>query len=176
MIFETFSHRDKIANRLDAQFSPIPFIVLPMALDPAHLPDDIVSLKAMLIAADKRAFDAEARAKDLDAEIENLKLAIAKMQHDKFGASSERSSRLLDQLELRLGELVEQVAQNAAADAIAALAATPSQPDEPERRQHRRPARRPLPEHLPRERVMYPAPSICPCCSGTAFRKLGADE
>ncbi|MFD2184982.1 IS66 family transposase, partial [Rhodoplanes azumiensis] len=36
------------------------------------------------------------------------------------------------------------------------------------------PARRPLPEHLPRERIVHPAPSACPCCGG-ALRKLGED-
>jgi|SRR5262245_16817067 len=91
-----------------------------MTLDPAQLPDDVVSLKAMLIAANKWALDAEARTKDHDAEIENLKLTIAKLQHDKFGPSSERGARLLDQLELRPGELVESVAQTAATEEIAA--------------------------------------------------------
>ena len=47
-----------------------------MTLDPAQLPDDIVSLKAMLIAAAHRV-------NDLDAEIENLKLTIAKLQHER---------------------------------------------------------------------------------------------
>ena len=69
-----------------------------MVLDPAALPDDVAALKAMLIAADKRAVVAEARAHDLDAEIETLKLTIAKLQHDRFGNSSERTSVLMDQL------------------------------------------------------------------------------
>jgi transposase len=38
----------------------------------------------------------------------------------------------------------------------------------------RKPARRPLPEHLPRERVVYPVPSACPRCGG-ALHKLGED-
>jgi transposase len=38
----------------------------------------------------------------------------------------------------------------------------------------RKPARRPLPEHLPRERVVYPMPTSCPCCGG-ALHKLGED-
>ena len=57
-----------------------------MALDPALLPDDIVALKAMLVAADRHA-------RDLDAEIETLKLTIAKLQHERFGPSSERARR-----------------------------------------------------------------------------------
>ena len=38
----------------------------------------------------------------------------------------------------------------------------------------RKPARRPLPEHLPRERIVYPAPCTCPKCGGPV-RKLGED-
>jgi transposase len=41
--------------------------------------------------------------------------------------------------------------------------------------ERRQPARRPLPEHLTRERIVYPAPSACPCCGGTTLRKIGED-
>ena len=37
-----------------------------------------------------------------------------------------------------------------------------------------KPARRPLPEHLPRESIVYPTPSACPCCGG-ALHKIGED-
>jgi transposase len=40
--------------------------------------------------------------------------------------------------------------------------------------ERRKPARRPLPEHLPRERIVYPSPSACPCCGGS-LHKLGED-
>ena len=142
-----------------------------MTLDPAQLPDDIVSLKAMLIAAAHRV-------NDLDAEIENLKLTIAKLQHEQFGPSSERGARLLDQLELQLGELVERRAQETTADEIAEV-----QADSPDGRgdapatsrpPRRKPARRPLPENLPRERRVEPSPAACPCCGGK-LRKLGED-
>jgi len=148
-----------------------------MALDPSQLPDDIVSLKAMLIAADRRVAEAEKHERDLDAEIENLKLTIAKLQHDKHGPSSERA-RLLDQMELQLGELVEHVAQAATADEIAAAQSQPSQRDGEQvprsKPPRRKPARRPLPETLPRERRVEPSPSACPCCGGK-LRKLGED-
>ena len=138
-----------------------------MALDPAELPNDVASLKAMLIAAVHKV-------DDLDAEIENLKLTIAKLQHVKFGNSSERTSALMDQLELQLGELVERRAQEKAADEIAAQATGPNTTkSEPPKR--RVPARRPLPEHLPRERVVHPVPSACPCCGSNRLRKLGED-
>jgi len=40
--------------------------------------------------------------------------------------------------------------------------------------ERRKPARRPLPEHLPRERVIYPVPAACPCCGGV-LHKIGED-
>ena len=135
-----------------------------MAFDPAQLPDDIASLKAMLIEENKRATEAEARASDLDAEIENLKLQIAKLRHARFGNSSERTSVLMDQLELQLGELVERRAQETAASEIAAQKAPASGKAAPKQRSI--PARRPLPDHLPRERVVLPSPQTCPCCGG----------
>jgi transposase len=155
-----------------------------MAVDPSQLPDDVTTLKALLIAAERRAADAERTAadaekkkRDLAAEIETLKLTIAKLQHDRFGPSSERA-RLLDQLELQLGELVEHVAQAATADEIAAAQAQTSQSDDqhaPTSKPPRRtPARRPLPETLPRERHVEPSPTSCPCCGGR-LRKLGED-
>lgn len=145
-----------------------------MAVDPAELPDDVASLKALLIAATKRAADAEARALDLDAEIETLKLTIAKLQHDTHGNSSERTSVLMDQLELQLGELIERRAQEKTADEIAAAQSPASSPARPETPKRRKPARRPLPAHLPRERIVLPSPSACPCCGGR-LRKLGED-
>ena len=138
-----------------------------MAIDPAELPDDIAALKALLIAA-------SIKVDDLDAEIENLKLTIAKLQHDQYGKSSERTSVLMDQLELQLGELVERRAQEKTADEIAA-AQNPNNATKPEApRQHQKPARRPLDPKLPRERRVEPTPIACPCCGGR-LRKLGED-
>jgi transposase len=144
-----------------------------MALDPAQLPDDVAALKAMLIEENRRAAEAEARAGDLDAEIENLKLTIAKLRLARFGNSSERTSVLLDQLELQLGELVERRAQQTAASEIAGLQA-PALGAAAPRQRRSIPARRPLPDHLPRERVVLPSPEACPCCGGR-LRKLGED-
>ena len=134
-------------------------------LDPATLPDDIATLKAMLGASEHRAEKAEARALDLDGLVAHLKLTIAKMRHDTFGASSERGAKLLDQMELQLADLVETVTEGKVAAAIATPVPTP----EPVQK----PARRPLPPHLPRERVVHPTASVCAC--GGHLRKLGED-
>lgn len=53
--------------------------MLRMRLDPAQLPDDVATLKAMVIAAEKKA-------SDRGLEIEALKLTIAKLQRNRFGA------------------------------------------------------------------------------------------
>jgi hypothetical protein len=42
------------------------------------------------------------------------KLRLAKLRHDRFGASSERNRKLIDQLELELGELVAAASVDAA--------------------------------------------------------------
>jgi len=137
-----------------------------MTLDPAELPDDIATLKAMLIASTARAETLKARVDDRDAVIANLKLTIAKLQRDRFGASSERGAKLLDQLELQLAELEEAVAQ----DRVAHPQFASSEKPEPQK-----PARRPLPDHLPRERHVHPGPDACASCGGEHLRKLGED-
>ena len=136
-----------------------------MTLDPAQLPDDVATLKALLAASEQRAEKAEARTLDLDAQIAHLKLTIAKMRRDAFGSSSEHGTKLIEQMELQLGELVETVTEaKVAAEIAMPVAVVPDQ----------KPARRPLPDQLPRERVVYPAAATCPCCGGQ-LRKLGED-
>jgi transposase len=125
----------------------------------APLPDDVETLKALLLA--------ERQMHRL--EIEKLEHTIAKLRHQRFGQSAERGA-LLDQLELQLFELEE----NAAQAETAAQVANPAETVTVASFDRRKPARRPLPEHLPRERVVHPAPSCCPCCGGT-LHKLGED-
>jgi Transposase C of IS166 homeodomain len=98
---------------------------------PTHdsLPDDIATLKAMVIAAQAARLEAEAMARNAEAEvrarelvIEQMKFAIAKLRHERFGQSSERGA-VLEQLELRLADMEEDAAQAEAAAQMAANAA-----------------------------------------------------
>ena len=41
--------------------------------------------------------------------------------------------------------------------------------------ERRRPARKPFPEHLPRERVVIEAPAACSCCGSVRIVKMGED-
>ena len=47
----------------------------------------------MLLAERAARLDAQAEARTWALEIEKLKLIIAKLRHERFGASSERSAR-----------------------------------------------------------------------------------
>ena len=67
---------------------------------------EIAALRAAL--AEERA--ARTRA---EAEIEHLKLLIAKLRRERYGQSSERGRHLLDQLELQLEELETAAGENA---------------------------------------------------------------
>ena len=130
-----------------------------------NLPDDMDALRAALLAERTARREAEARATGAEAMIAHLKLLIAKLQRDRFGPTSERSRRLLDQLELQLEELE--------ADAAEAEAKRPEPGAETRSTGPRaKPVRGPLPAHLPRERVVIPGPTECPCCQGK-LSKLG---
>ena len=143
----------------------------------AALPDDVDALKAALLAARANVARVTAEATAALAEqssnralIAHLKLQIEKLNRDRFGPRSERTARLLDQMELQLEELEaaatedELAAETAAAKTTSVAAFTRA-----------RPARRPFPEHLPRERVVIPGPAACTCCGGTRLSRLGED-
>lgn len=144
-------------------------------------PDDIAALRAALAEAQARADAAErkaalveaeflqarARASSVEALIAHLKLEIERLQRELRGRRSERTARLLDQLELELEELEAKATE----DELAAEAAPAAQKDGGAPR--RRPSRKPFPDHLPRERVVVPAPTSCPCCGSGRLAKLG---
>jgi transposase len=144
----------------------------PLPADLAEAHAMILALRAARLAAEAEAAAANRRERVLDLEIERLKLEIARLRRQRFGTSSERSARL-EQLELALTELQETAAEAAAGGKLCEAERSPSgagcrTPTS------RKPARRPLPEHLPRTRLVYPAPVACPCCGG-AVRKLGEE-
>jgi transposase len=146
---------------------------------PDSLPNDLATAHAMILAQREALIVAQAKAENAEAEarhrallIEQMKFTIAKLKHERFGQSSERSA-VLEQLELQLADMEEDASQAEAAAQLATAAAA-SQKVEIRAFERRKPARRPLPEHLPRERVVYPSPSACSCCGGV-LHKLGED-
>ena len=123
----------------------------------------------MILVQREMLAEARSEAKVWVLEIERLKLMLAKARREKFGQSSERGKQLIEQLELAIVDLEEAQAEEEAKAKIAA----PEKQREPRERTGIKPARRPLPENLPRERIVYPAPCACGKCGGVNLRKLG---
>ena len=109
-------------------------------------------------------------------EIEKLKLQIAKLRRMQFGRSSERITRQIAQLEMRLEELETGAAEDAAKTAAEAEAEA-SEPLPPIR-ERTKPKRQPLPDHLPRREVVHQpvddGACKCPDC-GKGMARLGED-
>jgi transposase len=147
------------------------------------LPDDAEALKALLTLALQKADAAEQRAAVVEAELANaralasateamiahLKLQNAKLRREQYGASAERTERLLAQFELGYEDLEVDAAEDELAAEFAAAKTTTISAFE------RKPVRKPFPEHLPRERVVVSAPCSCPACGSDRLSRLGED-
>jgi len=127
--------------------------------------ETIAALTAALSTEREARQQAEARASGAETLVAYYKLLIAKLRREQYGQSSERSRKLLDQLELQLEEAAASTAEDEIA--VAAAGSTTVQPFT-----RKKPVRAPFPAHLPRERVVIPSPSACPCCGGR-LAKLG---
>jgi transposase len=104
-----------------------------------------------------------------EREIEHLQLLLAKLHRMQFGRKSEKLQRQIEQLELRLDELESNRSEKE--PTLPELTSLPASAT-PARG---KPARRALPDHLPREtRRHEPKETVCPQCQGE-LRKLGED-
>jgi transposase len=125
--------------------------------DLANLPDDIDALKRIIQDMAQSAVAAK-------IEIEKLRCELARLKRAQFGRSSEKLGSAIAQLELAIETLEEDQAEQLAATAPAVAAII----------ENAKPARRPLPDHLPRDDVILVAPCACPGCGGP-LRKIGTD-
>src|ERR1051325_3363259 len=148
-----------------------------MAVPREDLPEEVDALRAALLAERARAARVEAelavaraKASDDEALIAHQRLQIEKLTRQLYGPRSERTVRLVDQMELAFEELEssasedEIAAERAVAKTTNVVAFT-----------RKRPARQPFPDHLPRERVVELGPTTCLCCGSPRLRKLGED-
>lgn len=114
------------------------------------LPRDTTTLQAMVVAQ--------------QAEIEHLKLIIAKLRRMQFGQRSEKIDEMVGQLELALEELEAGKAERAGLTKPPPAAEAPGIP-----------VRKPLPDHLPRDTLVHaPEAACCPDCGGH-LKPLGED-
>ncbi|HEX5325542.1 MAG TPA: IS66 family transposase [Acetobacteraceae bacterium] len=103
-----------------------------------------------------------------EALIAKLRFQLARYRRAEFGRSSEKLEREAEQLELAIETLeTDQAERLAAASPIIAAAIEAAV-------ESRKPARRALPDHLPREDKLHAAPHACPGCGG-ALRRIGDD-
>src|ERR1700730_1831432 len=126
--------------------------------------------KANAAVAKAEAANAQADLSSSEALIAHLKLAIEKLRRELYGTRSERTARLLDQMELQLEDLEASATEDELAAENAARRTQTVKSFE-----RKRPARKPFPDHLPRERVVIATPESCPCCGSAKLSKLGED-
>jgi transposase len=122
-------------------------------LEADALPETTEELRALVL-------EQRAALRERDGIIERLKAQLAWLRRQQFGRSSEKIEREIAQLELQLEDLEESSSARAAARS----------PD----RAVARPARHPLPDHLPREEIVHEPACSCPAC-GSPLRRLGED-
>jgi transposase len=128
-----------------------------MTIAVAELPNDIDALKRIIGTMAVEAVAAR-------TEIEKLRSQLARLTRAQFGRSSEKHAAAVAQLELAIETLETDQAERLASGPAKTTGIVEGV----------RPARRPLPEHLPREEISHPAPCACPTCGGV-LRKIGTD-
>src|SRR5262245_50185203 len=106
-------------------------------------------------------------------EAEKLKAQLAKLRRERFGASSERIEREIEQFELALEEVEATKAEITApttaastAEASDDLPASASSADNKKKR-------RQLPPELPRHDIVHAPTGVCKACGGTELRRVG---
>ncbi|MDX2289108.1 MAG: IS66 family transposase [Hyphomicrobiaceae bacterium] len=145
-----------------------------MSLSIDELPNDVESLKALLLAVHAASQAAEARAASLAVEVDRLTARAERLDHivsvlrrAQFGRRSERISEA--QIELALEDVETQHGtEDAAAEKTSDIIRA-------EGSKARRANRGHLPTHLPREEIVIePEAKACPCCGG-ALHVIGED-
>jgi transposase len=142
-----------------------------VTIAPEALPDEPAALKRIIAAMARDAVNAQ-------AEIAKLKFQLARYRGPsahglvpwgaEFGRSSEKLAREAEQLELAIETLESDQAERLTMAFPEAAGVVESAVEA------QKPARRPLPDHLPREEVFHPADHACPSCGG-ALRRIGED-
>ena len=142
-----------------------------------NMPDDPVALKALVAAQQAEIAQMAATLRAHDLLVQALRIRIAKLKKQKFGASSEKIEREIEQLELVLEDL--QIATAEADDASSTEEDETLEQDPPLEEAgvapQKTPRRRPrVSKDTPRERRELDPGENCPDCGGD-LRVLGED-
>src|SRR5260370_8304894 len=123
---------------------------------------DREALRALLLAEHQERIATHQQLLRRESEIEHLKLLLSQLRRMQFGRKSEKRERQIETLELRLEDLQQVQAAEETAPSSEHPASEASQPTA-----KAKPARRPLPEHLPRQTQTHvPKATVCPDCGG----------
>jgi transposase len=129
----------------------------------AARPDELHALQTLVLEQQRQISRHQTELAAREAEIEHLKLIIAKLRRMEFGRRSERMTEMIGQFELSLEELEGTCAEAPPVAESPATEVTPS------------PHHSPLPAHLPRERIEHvPEAKCCPSCGGE-LKHLGEE-
>lgn len=129
----------------------------------ADLPNDIEALRTIIVTQARLLAERAERLVSHETLIEKLKAQLAVLKRARYGTSSEKVDRAIAQLELALEDIEAAAAETA-----------PVSPIAPNDAPKARPARAPLPDHLPRHDVLHEAGNCtCPTCGGHDFLKAG---
>jgi len=129
---------------------------------PIELPDDVETLKRLVIESYREVEAARAALISEQLQVEKLRFQVACLKRSRYGRSSEQLDTQIAQLELTIEDLE-------ASQAELASSTRTVQPGVPIK-----PARRPLPPELPREQIVHAAACTCPDCGGE-LRPAGED-
>src|SRR3954454_22341905 len=112
---------------------------------------DVAQVRALELRAE--AANVRAQLSDTTALIVHLELRIEKLKRELYGQRSERTARLVEQLELELEDLVAAATEDELAAQAAAAATSQVRPFT-----RKRPVRKTWPDDIERERVVIEAP------------------
>ena len=136
------------------------------------LSNDPVVLRAMIVAERAKTAKLAASVQAYEALVQALKIRIARLKRQKFGASSEKINREIEQLELALEDLqVEIAASDTSQDDDQADGETPKKNGKGKGRRGGRPV---IGENVEHERIVLDPGNACPDCGGV-LRLVGED-
>lgn len=136
---------------------------LAMETPPRDSQDELLALRALVAEQAARLESQEAEVSKRDSIIGLLRAQLELLRHRQHGPSSEKIDRKIEQFELMLEEIE---ASRTEAEMRSGKHPLPELDDASDK-----PKRKPLPDGLPIEELVYPAPCNCPTCGGTSFLK-----
>ena len=134
-----------------------------MKTTPLDSQDELAALRVLVAEQAAKLERQEAEVTKRDSIISLLRAQLELLRHRQHGPASEKIDRKIEQFELMLEEIE---AARAEAEMRSGKLPLPELDDAPAK-----PKRKPLPDGLPTEELVYAAPCSCPTCGGTSFLK-----